>query len=418
MTARRRIAVTGTGVVSPAGNDLATTMARVVAAKATAAPITLFDASPLPVGFACEVVDLDVEGRIGAREARRIDRSGHLALIAAAEALGDAGLSSAVADGLDPTRVAVVAGSGVGGLTTLEEQVRLHAERGPEKGPRRVSPMLVPMMMANGPAALVSIAHGFTGPCLCVATACATGANAIGEASRLLRDGTADVVVAGATECAITPTAMAAFANMGALSKRSDDLGTASRPFDVDRDGFVMGEGAGFLVLEDWDHAVGRGARIHGELLGYGATCDAGHITAPSEDGAGAAACLRRALDDAGLAPSDVRHVNAHGTSTPLNDAAEARAISAVFGSGALPVTSTKGVTGHLIGAAGAVEAAVALASAIDGVVPPVAGTSEVDPEIDVDVVVGAPRSIEAGPVVSTSFAFGGHNAALVLAPA
>ena len=414
----RRIAVTGTGVVSPAGNDLATTMGRVVAAKATAAPITLFDAAPLPVGFACEVADLDVEGRIGAREARRIDRSGHLALIAAADALADAGLSSAVADGLDSGRVAVVAGTGIGGLTTLEEQVKLHAERGPDKGPRRVSPMLVPMMMANGPAALVAIAHGFTGPCLCVATACATGANAIGEASRLLRDGTADVVVAGATECAITPTAMAAFANMGALSKRSDDPGTASRPFDVARDGFVMGEGAGFLVLEDWDHAVGRGARIHGELLGYGATCDAGHITAPSEDGAGAAECIRRALAAAGLDPADVRHVNAHGTSTPLNDAAEARAITTVFGAGALPVTSTKGVTGHLIGAAGAVEAAVALASAIDGVVPPVAGTSEVDPALDVDVVVGAPRAIEVGPVVSTSFAFGGHTAALVLAPA
>jgi 3-oxoacyl-[acyl-carrier-protein] synthase II len=392
----RRIAVTGLGVVSPAGNDLATTMARVVAAKATAAPITLFDASPLPVGFACEVADLDVEGRIGAREARRIDRSGHLALVAAGDALADAGLGTAVADGLDAGRVAVVAGSGVGGLTTLEEQVKLHAERGPEKGPRRVSPMLVPMMMANGPAALVAIDHGFTGPCLCVATACATGANAIGEASRLLRDGTADVVVAGATECAITPTALAAFANMGALSKRADDPGTASRPFDVGRDGFVMGEGAGFLVLEEWDHAVGRGARIHGELLGYGATCDAGHITAPSEDGSGAAECIRRALAAADLAPADVRHVNAHGTSTPLNDAAEGRAISAVFGAGAVPVTSTKGVTGHLIGAAGSVEAAVALRSAVDGCVPPVAGTTEVDPALDVDVVVGSPRSIEA----------------------
>ncbi|WP_255566616.1 beta-ketoacyl synthase [Iamia sp. SCSIO 61187] len=415
MTARRRVAVTGMGVVSPAGTDLAATMAGVVAAKATAAPITLFDATNLPVGFACEVAELDVEGRIGAREARRIDRSGHLALIAAADALADAGLG---ADDADRSRVAVVAGSGVGGLTTLEEQVRLHAERGREKGPRRVSPMTVPMMMANGPAALVSIAHGFTGPSLCVATACATGANAIGEASRLLRDGTADVAVAGATECAITPTAMSAFANMGALSRRSDDPGTASRPFDVERDGFVMGEGAGFLVLETWEHAVGRGARIHGELLGYGTTCDASHITAPSEDGAGAAACLRLALASADLAPADVRHINAHGTSTPLNDAAEARAMSTVFGPGAVPVTSTKGVMGHLIGAAGAVEAVVALASAIDGVVPPVAGTSEVDPEIDADVVVGAPRSIERGPVVSTSFAFGGHNAAVVLAPA
>jgi 3-oxoacyl-[acyl-carrier-protein] synthase II len=413
---RRRVAVTGIGVVSPAGTDLPTTIERVVAAKATAAPITLFDASHLPVGFACEVPDLDVDGRIGAREARRIDRSGHLALIAAADALADAGLAGD--DGLDRSRVAVVAGSGVGGLTALEEQVRLHAERGPERGPRRVSPMTVPMMMANAPAALVSIAHGLTGPSLCVATACATGANAIGEAGRLLRDGTADVVVAGATECAITPTAMCAFANMGALSTRADDPGTASRPFDVDRDGFVMGEGAGFLVLEGWDHAHERGARVLGELAGYGATCDAGHITAPSEDGAGAAACIRAALADAGLEPGDIGHVNAHGTSTPLNDAAEARAITEVFGPRALPVTSTKGVTGHLIGAAGAVEAAIALVSARDGLVPPVAGTTEVDPALDVDVVVGAPRAVARRPVVSTSFAFGGHNAALVLVPA
>ncbi len=416
----RRVAITGIGVVSPAGVDLATTVERVVAAKATAAPITRFDASNLPVGFACEVPDLDVDGRIGAREARRIDRSGHLALIAAADALADAGLDhdGFADDGLDPSRVAVVAGSGVGGLTALEEQVRLHAERGPERGPRRVSPMTVPMMMTNAPAALVSIAHGFTGPSLCVATACATGANAIGEAGRILRDGTADVVVAGAAECAITPTAMCAFANMGALSTRSDDPGTASRPFDVDRDGFVMGEGAAFLVMEAWEHAHARGATVLGELAGYGATCDAGHITAPSEDGAGAAACIRAALADAGLGPGDVGHVNAHGTSTPLNDAAEARALATVFGPLAVPVTSTKGVTGHLIGAAGAVEAALALVAARDGVVPPVAGTTEVEPGLDVDVVVGVPRAIPVGPVLSTSFAFGGHNAALVLLPA
>ncbi len=317
------------------------------------------------------------------------------------------------ADALDRARVAVVAGSGVGGLTTLEDQVRLHAER----GPRRVSPFLVPMMMVNGPAALISIAHGFTGPSLCVATACATGANAIGEAARMLRDGSADVAVAGAAEASITPTAMAAFGRMGALSGRHDDPGTASRPFDVDRDGFVMGEGAGFLVLEHRSRAEARGATILGEVAGYGRTCDAHHITAPAEDGAGAAACVRLALADAGLDPGDVVHVNAHGTSTPLNDAAEARALAAVFGPRSVPVTSTKGVTGHLIGAAGAVEAAVALTSAAQGTVPPVAGTSEVDPALEVDVVVGGPRSVPVGPVLSTSFAFGGHNAALVLVP-
>lgn len=411
---RRRVAITGSGVVSPAGNDLSTTVETVLAAKATAEPITLFDVGSLSVQIACEVRDLDIERRVGAREARRIDRSGHLALIAAEDALLDAGLAGPDADAVDPDRVAVIAGSGVGGLTTLEDQVRLHAER----GPKRVSPFLVPMMMVNGPAALISIEHGFTGPSLCVATACATGANAIGEAGRMIRDGSADVAVAGATECAITPTAMAAFARMGALSGRNDDPGTASRPFDVGRDGFVMGEGAAFLVLEEWEAATARGATILGELAGYGRTCDALHITAPDESGAGAAACMRLALDDAGLAPEAIGHVNAHGTSTPLNDAAESRALDAVFGAGAVPVTSIKGVTGHLIGAAGAVEAAVALRCAALGLVPAVAGTSEVDPAVEADIVTGGPRTIPVGPVLSTSFAFGGHNAALVLVPA
>ena len=412
------VAVTGVGVVSPAGTTFEDTLDRVLAAKATAGPITLFDPEGLPCRIACEVTDLDVEGRIGAREARRIDRSGHLALIAAEDALLASGLIQGDGDdrslAADPTRVGVIAGSGVGGLTTLEDQVRLHAE----KGPKRVSPFLVPMMMVNGPAALISIAHGFTGPSLCVATACATGANAIGEAVRMVRDGSCDVAVAGATESSITPTAMAAFGRMGALSGRNDDPSTASRPFDVDRDGFVMGEGAGFLVLESLAHAEARGATILGTIAGYGRTCDAAHITAPSEDGVGAAAAVRLALADAGIDPSDITQVNAHGTSTPLNDAAEARAMVSVFGAGAVPVTSTKGVTGHLVGAAGAVEAAIALESARQGLVPPVAGTSDVDPALDIDVVLGAPRSVTPGPVLSTSFAFGGHNAALVLVPA
>ena len=408
-----RVVVTGIGAVTPAGGTLEATMDGVRAAKATAGPIARFDASELPVRIACEVTDLDVDGRIGAREARRIDRSGHLALVAAEDALRGAGLAGPDADPVDPARVAVVAGSGVGGLSTLEDQVRLHAER----GAKRVSPFLVPMMMVNGPAALVSLAHGFTGPSLCVATACATGTNAIGEAARMVRDGSAEVAVAGAAEAAITPTAMAAFGRMGALSSRHDDPGTASRPFDVDRDGFVMGEGAGFLVLERRDRAEARGATILGEVAGYGRTCDAHHITAPSEDGAGAEACIRLALADAEVGAGDVVHVNAHGTSTPLNDAAEACALTAVFGARGVPVTSTKGVVGHLIGAAGAVEAAVALTSAAEGAVPPVGGTSEVDPALDVDVVLGGPRPVPVGPVVSTSFAFGGHNAALVLVP-
>jgi 3-oxoacyl-[acyl-carrier-protein] synthase II len=271
------------------------------------------------------------------------------------------------------------------------------------------------MMMPNAAAALVAIRHGFTGPNLAIATACATGAHAIGEGARLLRDGMADVVVCGGTEASVSPVAMAAFARMGALS-RNPDPAAASRPFDDDRDGFVMGEGAAFVVLEPYDRAASRGARIHGEVLGYGLTCDAHHITAPIDDGSGAVAAIEMALADAGIAAGAIGHVNAHGTSTPQNDAAEAAAIAKVFGAGAVPVTSTKGVTGHLIGAAGAVEAVVALLAAARGVVPPTANHRHTD--LPVDVVAGQPRTIEVAPAVSTSFAFGGHNAALVLGPA
>ncbi|GIU90934.1 MAG: hypothetical protein KatS3mg010_2033 [Acidimicrobiia bacterium] len=271
-----------------------------------------------------------------------------LGFAAAADALGDAGDVNT-----DPARCAVVIGTGIGGLITLEEQIGVHLE----KGPARVSPFLVPMMMANATAGTVAMQFGWTGPNICVATACAASANAIGEAARLVRDGSADVVLAGGTESCMTPTAIAAFARMTALSTRNDAPERASRPFDAERDGFVMGEGAAALLLERWDRAVARGARIYGEVVGYGRNADAYHITAPSPGGEGAAACMQLALDDAGLAPAEIGHVNAHGTSTPLNDAAEAEAIRKVFGDSAPPVTSTKGVTGHLIGAAGATEA-------------------------------------------------------------
>jgi 3-oxoacyl-[acyl-carrier-protein] synthase II len=269
-------------------------------------------------------------------------------------------------------------------------------------------------MMANATAALVGIRNGFTGPNTAVSTACATGANAIGEGARLVRDGMADVVVCGGTEACITTVTMAAFARMGALSRNADPA-AASRPFDDDRDGFVMGEGAAFVVLERYDQAVARGAEILGEVAGYGMTCDAHHITAPIEDGSGAVAAIEMALADAGLPASAIGHVNAHGTSTPHNDSAEAAAIAKVFGPGAVPVTSGKGVTGHLIGAAGAVEAVATLVAADRGVVPPTANHNATD--LPVDVVAGEARTIERAPAVSTSFAFGGHNVALVLAP-
>jgi 3-oxoacyl-[acyl-carrier-protein] synthase II len=397
------------GVKAPTGLTVDELWSGLMAARSAAAPITLFDAAQHSVGFACEVPGFDAVPYVGPKEVRRTDRAALLGVAAAADALASAEADAPL--GADPQRCGVVAGSGVGGIRTLEDQVIGYAEKGPSK----VGPFLVPMMMANATAALVGIRHGFTGPNLAVATACATGAHAIGEGARYVRDGMADVVVAGGTEACVTPVTMAAFARMGALS-RNPDPAAASRPFDEDRDGFVMGEGAAFLVLEPWERAEARGAHILGEVAGYGLTCDAHHITAPVESGAGAAAAMEMALADAGLAPAAIGHVNAHGTSTPHNDSAEAAAIAKVFGPGALPVTSGKGVTGHLIGAAGAVEAVAALLSVDRGIVPPTANHRATD--LPVDVVAGEAREVPKAPAVSTSFAFGGHNVALVLAPA
>jgi 3-oxoacyl-[acyl-carrier-protein] synthase II len=404
------VAVTGLGVKTPAGLTVDEFWATLRAARPTAAPITLYDASAHSVGFACEVPDtFDPAVYLGPKEPRRTDRVTHLGVGAAADAVADA--TGGTGDfGCDPARIGVVGGSGIGGIRTLEDQVLGYGE----KGPRGVSPFLVPMMMPNGTSAHIAIHHGFTGPNLAVATACATGTNAIGEAARWVRDGSADVVVAGGADACVAPVAMAAFARAGALSKHDDPAG-ASRPFDVDRDGFVMGEGAAFVVLEPLDRALARGAMVYAELAGYGTTCDAFHITAPLEDGAGAVACIQLALADAGLEPKAFGHVNAHGTSTPLNDSAEAAAIAKVFGDHALPITSIKGVTGHLIGAAGAAELVATVLSVRDGVVPPVANHRNCD--LPVDVVAGTEREVAPAPAVSTSFAFGGHNAALVVVP-
>jgi 3-oxoacyl-[acyl-carrier-protein] synthase II len=404
---RFRVAVTGLGVKTPAGCDLDSFWQTLLAGRSTAAPISRWDASAWPVGFACEVKGFDPAAYFGPKEARRVDRVAQLGFGAAVDALGDAG-----EPGADPARCAVVVGTGIGGLETQEDQEHVLFER----GPTRVTPFLVPMMMPNATPAIIAMELGWTGPNLCIATACAAGTNAVGEAARLIRDGSSDVVLAGGTEAVITPIAMAAFARMGALSGRHDDPEGASRPFDVDRDGFVMGEGAAFLVLERWDRALARGARIYGEVLGYGRNADAYHITAPSPGGSGATACMQLALEDAGLAPEAVGSVNAHGTSTPLNDASEAEALVKVFGESPPPVTSTKGVTGHLIGAAGAVEAAASMLSIRDGLVPPTANHERADPEMVIDIVTGEARSVR-GPVLSNSFGFGGHNGTLVFGP-
>lgn len=405
---RHRVAVTGIGVKSPAGLDPDAFWSRLCSGISTAAAFSRPELAALPVGFGCEVLDFDPSPYFGPKEARRMDRVTLLGFAAAADALADAGDPGAA-----PERSAVVVGTGVGGLTTLEEQVGvLNA-----KGPTRVSPFLVPMMMVNATAGIVAMRFGWTGPNLCIATACAASAHAIGEAARMVRDGSADVVLAGGTEASLTPTGLSAFARMTALSTRSDEPERASRPFDAERDGFVMGEGAAALVVERWDRAVARGARIYAEVLGYGRNADAYHITAPSPGGEGATACMLSALDDAGLDASAVGHVNAHGTSTPLNDAAEAEAIRKVFGGAPPPVTSTKGVTGHLIGAAGAAEAVASILAVGRGAVPPTANHETLGEGIDLDVVSGEPRPLSPAPVLSNSFGFGGHNATLIFAP-
>jgi 3-oxoacyl-[acyl-carrier-protein] synthase II len=402
---RPRVAVTGLGLKTPAGNDVASFWETVLAGQSMAANITSFDTSYLPVRFACQVKDFDGVAYLGPKEVRRVDRNAQLGFAAGIDAIRDAG-----DPGADPARCAVVAGVGIGGLGTMEDQEKMLLER----GPLRVTPFLVPMMMPNATPAILAMELGWTGPNICVATACAAGTHALGEGARLIRDNTADVVLAGGAEAVVVPIAIAAFARMGALSGRHDDPSSASRPFDVERDGFVMGEGAAFLVLERLDRAVARGARIYGEILGYGRNADAYHITAPSPGGSGATACMQLALDDAGLAPSAIAHVNAHGTSTPLNDASEAEALVKVFDGSPPPVTSTKGVTGHLIAAAGAVEAVASILAVRDGVAPPTANHQRTDPDVNIDVIAGSPRPVQ-GPVLSNSFGFGGHNATLVV---
>ena len=339
------------------------------------------------------------------KEARRTDRVTQLALAAATEAMAQAGDVAG-----DPGRRGVLIATGVGGIATLEEQIARHVEG----GARKVSPFLVPMMMVNAPAAAVSMRWGWQGPCQTVSTACAAGTHALVDAAHWVASGRCDAVLAGGAEAAMTPVGIAGFTNMTAMSSRG-----VSQPFAAGRDGFVIAEGAAVLVLEAWDAAEARGATILAEVLGGASTADAHHITAPSPGGRGALACMEVALASAGLDPSQVAHVNAHGTSTPLNDAAEAEALAKLFGTPGPPVTAIKGVTGHSLGAAGAIEALSAVESIRRGLLPPTAGTDEVDPELPaIDLVVGAPRPWTPGPVLSNSFGFGGHNGSLVLGPA
>jgi 3-oxoacyl-[acyl-carrier-protein] synthase II len=394
MSSGRRVAVTGLGVVAPAG------IGRDAFWNGLLGPgLVDVESSDIPDWDPTPYYD-------NPKQSRRADRVEQFAIAAAAEALEQAGGRDAL--GVDDDRIGTIFATGVGGLHSLEEQVEVRQE----KGIRRVSPFLVPMMMANASGAAISMRHGFRGPNETICTACAAGTHAIGYAAHLIKWGLIDAAATGGTESAGTVTGLAGFRNMTALSSAG-----ISRPFDVDRDGFVMGEGCAVLILEEWSAAEARGVTILGEILGSASNADAHHITAPTPGGTGAAACMRRALDEAGLEPADITQVNAHGTSTPLNDAAEATAITAVFGPGNVPVVSTKGVTGHALGAAGALEAAAVLLSMEHELIPPTANTKVIDDDMDIDLVTGDPRPWSPGPAISNNFGFGGHNGSLVIAP-
>src|SRR5262245_11908145 len=410
VTESNRVLVTGTGVVSPLGNDTETFWKNLLAGTSGAGPITRFDTANYTTRFACEVKDFSTEGVIERKDAKRMDRFVQFAVVAAGEALKSAGLDL---DGVDHKRVGVIIGSGIGGMETFEEQ---HTQL-IQKGPGRVSPFFIPMMIVDMAAGQVSIQFGLKGPNFATVSACASGAHAIGEALRLLRAGDADVILAGGSEATITPMAMAGFGNARALSTRNDDPTRASRPFDADRDGFVIGEGAAMLVLETEAHAKRRGATPLAELCGYGASGDAYHMTAPCVDGEGAGRAMQRALDDAQLPKDRVQYVNAHGTSTPAGDPAEVTAIKSVFGEHAsrLMVSSTKSMTGHLLGAAGGIEAVATALCLARGIVPPTINLEKPDPTCDLDFVPAQARTQRVTAALSNSFGFGGHNVTLAL---
>lgn len=402
------VAVTGLGLVTPAGIGVQASWERILLAEPVAAADPQL--AGMPVDFSARVPGFDADTLIGRRTTWRTDRYTHLALVAAREAIADAGLDPQAWDG---TRVGVVIGSALGGTATFEHQHDVLRQEGVEG----VSPMLIPMMGISMVAGYLAIDAGATGPNLVTVTACASGATAIGTARELLRSGKCDVVLAGGTEASLTPLIISAFARMGALSRRVDDPAAASRPFDAQRDGFVAAEGAGILVLERTECAQARCARVRARIIGYGASADAHHATAPDPDGAGAEQAIRMALTDARMRPEQIDHVNAHGTSTPLNDVAEARVLRRLFDERPA-VTSIKGVTGHSLGAAGAIEAACTVLAVQHGVVPPTANLDSQDPEIDMNVVTKAPLNMPIRAAISNSFGFGGQNAVLVVSAA
>ncbi|MCZ7644007.1 MAG: beta-ketoacyl-ACP synthase II [Planctomycetota bacterium] len=408
---RRRVVVTGLGAVTPLGVGARALWAGLLAGKSGVGAISLYDHGRHAVHIAGEVPNWDPARHMDKREAKHYDRFTQFAVAAAGEALKDSKLDLAKTD---TARVGVVCGTGIGGITTIEEQ----KERLMERGPDRVTPFLIPMLMGNAASAHISIAHKLRGPNFCVVTACAAGAQSIGSALLAIRNGEADAMLAGGSEAAITPLGMAGFANMKALSRHNEEPQKASRPFDKERDGFVMGEGAGIVVLEELEHALKRDAKIYCELAGYGQSADGNHITAPCADGEGGVRAMAAALADAGLNADDVDYVNAHGTSTPYNDKIETAAIKQVFGAHArkLAVSSTKSMTGHTLGAAGGVEAVVAVLSVTEDKLHATINLEHPDPECDLDYIPGGARETRVRAAISNSLGFGGHNATLVFA--
>jgi len=404
----RRVVITGLGAVTPLGNNVRESWERLVKGESGIGPITKFDASGLSSRIAAEVKDFDGTLYFEKKELRRTDLFIQYAVASAVQAVEDSGLDLS---SVDKDRVGVLIGSGIGGLKTIEDNTRTLIER----GPKRISPFFIPMAIINMASSMVSIRFGFRGPNSSVVTACATGANAIGDAFKIIQRGDADIMLAGGSEAPICQLGVAGFSVMRALSTRNDEPQKASRPFDRERDGFVIGEGAGVVVLEDYESAKRRGAKIYAEIIGYGMSGDAYHITMPDENGEGAVLCMKAALSDAGLAPEEVDYINAHGTSTPLNDKIETLAIKKVFGEHAkrLAVSSNKSMIGHLLGAAGAVEAIFTVLSIHHGIIPPTINYEFPDPECDLDYVPNEARQKDIRVAISNSFGFGGVNACL-----
>jgi 3-oxoacyl-[acyl-carrier-protein] synthase II len=408
----RRVVITGTGLLTPVGLDVPGSWSALLAGTSGAAPITQFDTKDHKVTFAAEVKGFSPEEYIDRKEAKRTDRFAQFAIATAVQAMRQAGLDESLGD-VDPTMFGVIVGSGIGGIWTFEEQHRKLIERGPS----RVSPFFVPMFISDIAAGLVSIRWGLKGPNYCTVSACASSAHAVGNAFRSIKHGEADLMVAGGTEATVSPQTVAGFAAMTALSERNDSPETASRPFDATRDGFVLGEGSGMMVLEELEHARARGVEILGEIVGYGQTADAYHITAPAEGGEGAVRAMRAALREAGATPADVDYVNAHGTSTPANDKNESAAIRTALGERAydIIVGSTKSMTGHTLGAAGGIEAVISALVCREGNIPPTINFHERDPDCDLDYATGGMVERPVRLALSNSFGFGGHNVCLAV---